>query len=74
MSTTYSTADEAKAAIRTALGDYADDFDVDVIFAATHQWQADIDEAGVQHGNGWFEQTVSADEFWQIVEQSEPLS
>lgn len=44
--------------ILPALGENADDFDIDAIFDAAFGWD---DE-------GHLVQTVSSDEFWQIVE------
>ena len=55
----YSTKTDAIAqAILPALGEHADDFDIDAIFDEAYGWD---DE-------GHLVQTVSDDEFWQIVE------
>lgn len=67
----FSTRNEARESIATAIeaGDASrDEYDLDAICDQTVQWRADVDEAGVQHGNGWFEQTVDADQFWTVVE------
>ncbi len=60
--------DAIEQAILPALGDHADDYDVDAICQETFDYRVDTD----QHGNellntAGFEQTVTDDEFWEIV-------
>lgn len=62
MTTTFTTANDAKAAIVDAIeaGDaQAGDYDVDAIFDATYEW----DVAGQR-----FVQTAEVAEFWAAVE------
>lgn len=67
----FKTSDEAKNYIREALGDEANNFDVDAIFEDTFDWfdgwsEKDecyyVDEAG-------FETWLDPDDFWKIVER-----
>lgn len=71
MSTTrFSTADEAKASIAAGLGEFADGFDIDAIFDEVREWHTDVDSAGVQHGNGWFElRGVDIDDWNAILQR-----
>lgn len=57
----YTTADDAMAEIVRALGEYADDFDVALIFAATYSWNFEMQR---------FEQCVDVEGFWRAVEDS----
>lgn len=67
----YTTADDAKNAIREALGTEADGHDVDAIFDATHTYMVDRDDDGNELLNtAGFEQTVDDETFWQIVAEN----
>ena len=56
----YTTAqDTVERAIIPALGDHADEYDIDAIFDHAFEYSADL---------GGFVQTVDTDEFWKIVE------
>ena len=66
----HSSATEAKAVIIAALGDVADDFDIDAIFDETYAWRVEVDENGNELvTTGGFEQVVDADEFWRITQR-----
>ncbi len=48
------------------------EFDTDSIFAEAFTWKIDKDDAGNELLNtGGFEQTVTDDEFWAIVQRHE---
>jgi hypothetical protein len=57
--------------VSQALGEFAADHDVEAIARATFEWTIDRDEQGNELLNtGRFEQTVTSDEFWAIVERT----
>lgn len=64
----YSTMSDVCDAVSDALGDYADEHDVDAIAGEAFSWYRAYDpEANVEylHEQGFY-QTVTADDFWQI--------
>lgn len=64
----YSTMSDVCAAVADALGDYADEYDVEAIAGETFAWYRAYDpEANVEylHEQGYY-QTVTADEFWSV--------
>ena len=54
--------------IKPALGDFVDDFDLDAIADEAFEYVVDLDENGVQHGNGYFIEREGVD-FWAIVQK-----
>jgi hypothetical protein len=66
----YATKPQAiEALIVTALGDFAADYDIDAIADETLAYTVDTDDQGNELLNtAGFEQTVSDEEFWAIVE------
>ena len=66
---TFSTREEAiQQEIAPAL-DEPSDYNLDAIFDDCFEWAAIVDKSGVQHGNGWFQQSVSDTAFWASVEK-----
>lgn len=67
----YTTKPQAiEALIVTALGDFAADYDIDAIADESLSYQVDTDDKGNELLNtAGFEQTVSDEEFWAIVER-----
>lgn len=66
----FATIGDACAEVRSALGEYADEHNVEAIADQAFAWYRAYDpETNVEylHEQGWY-QTVSADEFWQIAE------
>lgn len=64
----YSTMSDVCDAVSAALGDYADEHDIDAIADEAYGWYRAYDpEANVEylHEQGYY-QTVTADEFWTI--------
>lgn len=65
----YTTIDDViNYAVAPALGEYVDDFDTGAIANEAFDYVTDIDEDGVQHGNGYFVQREDVD-FWEIAEK-----
>lgn len=63
-------ADVIDQAIAPALGEYGDDYDLEAIARATHEWTIDTDDEGNELLNtGGFRQTVTTEQFWAIAEQ-----
>lgn len=61
-------ADVIDQVILPALGEHAEDYDVEAIARDTHTWMIDTDADGNELLNTeGFEQTVDEDEFWTIV-------
>ncbi len=57
--------------IRPALGEFADHYDLAAICDAAYEWKIDRDADGNELLNtAGFEQTVTDDEFWNIVEDN----
>lgn len=54
--------------IAPALGDFVDDYDIDAIAAEAFEYVVDLDEDGVQHGNGYFIEREGVD-FWAIAKK-----
>lgn len=54
--------------IAPALGDFVDDYDIDAIAAEAFEYVVDLDEDGVQHGNGYFIEREGAD-LWAIAQK-----
>lgn len=55
-----------------ALGDDAECFDIDAIFALTFEYRVDTNDRGQELLNtAGFEQVVSTEEFWAVVQQHE---
>lgn len=69
--TRYTTRRDAiEQAIIPALGDHGDDYDTDAICREAFEYRVDTDGAGRELLNtAGFEQAVSDDEFWAIVER-----
>jgi hypothetical protein len=64
----YSTMSDVCDAVSDALGDYADEHDIEAIAGEAFAWYRAYDpEANVEylHEQGYY-QTVTADEFWTI--------
>lgn len=67
---TFSTREEAiQQEIAPALQEWDGDYDLNAIFDDCFELAAIVDEDGVQHGNGWCQQSVSDTEFWASVEK-----
>ena len=65
----YATIDDVLSyEVVPALGEYVDDFDTGAIANEAFDYVTDIDEDGVQHGNGCFVQREDVD-FWEIAEK-----
>lgn len=66
-----SMSDVIEQEIRPALGEYADDFDVEAIARATFVWRIDTDDQGRQLLNSAGFEMSCADEaaFWGVVER-----
>ena len=54
--------------IAPALGDFVDDYDIDAIAAEAFEYVVDLDEDGVQHGNGYFIERDGV-VFWAIAQK-----
>lgn len=54
--------------IAPALGDFVDDYDIDAIASDAFEYVVDLDEDGVQHGNGYFIEREGVD-FWAIAQK-----
>lgn len=66
----YATIGDVCADVRSALGEHADEFDVEAIADEAYAWYRAYDpEAGVEylHEQGFY-QTVDTDGFWSIAE------
>lgn len=61
--------DDVLNEIADALGEYADDFDIEGIAADCYTLAAYIADDGVQLGNAKFVQIVNEYEFWKSVER-----
>ena len=69
---TFATRSDAiEQEIAPALTDWTGDYDLDAIFEATFEYVTIVDEDGVQHGDGFFMQTVDDAAFWASVEANE---
>ena len=63
-------ADVIDQAVTPALGEFGADYDTDAIAREAYAWRIDHDEQGRELLNSaGFEQAVTDDEFWQIVER-----
>lgn len=54
--------------VAPALDEFVDDFDVVEIASETFEYVVNIDDNGVQHGNGYFIQREDVD-FWEVVKK-----
>lgn len=62
--------DVIEQAVLPALGEYADDHDADAIAREAYTYRVDHDAHGNELLNtAGFEQAVTDDEFWQIVQR-----
>ena len=65
----YTTIDDVLSyEVVPALGEYVDDFDAEAIASETFEYVVNIDDNGVQHGNGYFIQREDVD-FWEVVKK-----
>ena len=64
-------ADAIQQEIAPALTDWTGDYDLDAIFGDCFEYVTIVDEDGVQHGDGFFMQTVDDAAFWASVEANE---
>lgn len=62
------TIDDVRREIADALGEHADDFDVDAIAADCYTLAAFVDDDGTQYGDAFFAQVVDARGFWESAE------
>jgi hypothetical protein len=71
MASTLTNWTDVLAEVSQALGEFAADHDVEAIARAAFEWTIDRDEQGNELLNtARFEQTVTSDEFWAIVERT----
>ena len=64
----YSTIkDVISYAVEPALGDFVDDFDTEAIANEIFEFVTNVDEDGIQHGNGYFVEREDMD--WEEVMQ-----
>ena len=61
--------DDVRRVIADALGDDADDFDVDAIAADCYALAAYVDDDGTQHDSAFFVQVVGSCDFWESAER-----
>lgn len=54
-------------AVEPALGEFVDDFDTEAIANEIFEFVADVDEGGIQHGNGYFVEREGMD--WDEIMQ-----
>lgn len=61
--------DDVRREIANALGEHADEFDVDAIAADCYALAAYVDDDGTQYDNAFFVQVVDACDFWDSAER-----
>jgi len=62
--------DVIRDAIAPALGEYADEYDLEAIAHEAYEYRVDTDKFGRGLANtAGFESVVDADEFWEIVQK-----
>lgn len=66
---TLTTLDDVRREIADALGEYADDFDIDAIAADCYAFAAYVDDDGTQYSDAFFVQVVDSCDFWEIVKR-----